>query len=160
MPVAVILVAILTTVGSFLTSASNAEEGECVHVPEFSSDADEDPKKVDCDDEEATLQVAVKLEDHAESCPVGNYDELRYEGGPKMCVMLNAYEGECFANVESRTEGYEKVQCDDPSAEMKILKVAEGTTDPEAACQGTDAIDALVYSEPETVMCVARPDVI
>ncbi|TKG58528.1 LppU/SCO3897 family protein [Prauserella endophytica] len=133
-----------------------AEEGECLSVPEFSTTAQEDPEKVDCGDPSANVKVAVRLSDGGESCPQGDYDYLATED-TKLCLMLNAKNGECWANVTSSTKGYARVPCTDPSAEIQVVKVVEGQTDPAKACSGTEAATGAVYTRPPTVVCLAQP---
>ncbi|WP_298175522.1 hypothetical protein [Saccharomonospora sp.] len=141
----------------YLNAAHNAEPGDCLHIEDF-SDQKEAPKVHECSDEEATLKVAVKLEDNSESCPDGDYDQMVYEDGARFCLMLNVEEGECLANVRSPSKGYEKVACTDPKADVSVVKIVEGTDDIEQACAPVaGAMAAVRYSEPATVICVGEP---
>lgn len=158
-PVAVVVVGAVVALGvvGLQYVGWNAEVGDCLDVPEFSADAEDQPMKVDCADDKATVKVAVKLDDGTGSCPDGNYDEISYDGGAKFCLMINAKDGDCFANVTSPTAGYERVACTDPAAEVAIAKVADGTIDMEQACAEFDQVQGIYYSEPPTVMCLTPP---
>lgn len=150
----------LVTVGSFLSSPVNAEEGDCLHVPEFGNYPDESPEEVDCDDDDANIKIATKYEDHDQVCPEGTYRRLEFDDGPALCGMLNADQGDCFTNFAlTEEEGPEQVRCDDPSAEVEVVTLVEGSLDVESACGGTEATDVRVYSDPETVICIASPNV-
>ncbi|WP_199432552.1 LppU/SCO3897 family protein [Qaidamihabitans albus] len=162
LPVLLVLVvgaAALAGVQLFKNSAWNAEVGDCLDVPEFSSDTDKQPSKVSCDAEDATVKVAVKVDGENGNCPEGDYDHISYEGGDTFCLMINAREGDCFADVSSPTAGYSRVACTDPGAEVEFLKVVEGQTSPEAACADTEATFPVVYSDPPTVLCAREPSV-
>ncbi|EHR52648.1 hypothetical protein SacmaDRAFT_4463 [Saccharomonospora marina XMU15] len=158
-PVAVVVVGAVVALGAvgLRYAGWNAEVGECLNVPEFSSDAEKQPMKVDCGDDKATVKVAVKLDDGSGSCPDGNYDEISYDGGAKFCLMINARDGDCFANVTSPTKGYERVACTDPAAEVAVAKVASGTTDMEQVCAEFDQAQGIYYAEPATVVCLIPP---
>ncbi|MEU6645811.1 hypothetical protein ABZ863_25120 [Saccharomonospora sp. NPDC046836] len=134
-----------------------AQQGDCLDVAEFSDNARDQPTQVDCGDAKATVKVAVVLDEENDSCPDGDYDEIFYENGKKFCLMLNVVEGDCVANVTSMTEGYEHVECSDPSAEIAVLKIVEGQTDIDTACGDTEAFAALRYTEPALVMCLTEP---
>ncbi|MBK1785614.1 LppU/SCO3897 family protein [Prauserella cavernicola] len=160
LPVA--LVVVLGVAGLYFLGLRSAgwmaEEGECLSVPEFSSNAEEQPRKVDCSDSDANVKVAVRLEGN-ESCPEGDYDQINYDD-VKFCLMLNAEEGDCFADVSSMTKGYRHVECSDPDAELSIVKVVTGETDPSTACGDTDAESGAVYTKPATVLCLAQPQTV
>ncbi|WP_243769797.1 LppU/SCO3897 family protein [Amycolatopsis acidicola] len=156
--VVVIGVGIAVIIGS-TSSPDNAAEGDCLNVKEFRKGAE--PDKVACTDPSANVKVGVRLDDDNGSCPSGDYDEYSVSGrssGYKLCLMLNAQEGECVANVLSNTTaGYKRVDCADPTAEVKILKVVDGQAD-EGACDGTDADGALTYSKPPTTICASQTE--
>jgi hypothetical protein len=134
------------------TPTDRAAVGDCLNVKEFK--AGKEPAKVDCNDPSANVKIGVKLDDDNASCPDGDYDEYSVSGSNsyKLCLMLNAREGECFANVTSTTDGYKRVDCADPTSEVKILKVVSGTAG-DSACDGTDADVAVKYSQPPTTLC-------
>lgn len=158
-PVAAGIVFLLVAAGiaGWLNSGGTAQEGECLDVPEFSANAEEQPRKVACDDPKATVKVAVRVEGENGRCPEGDYDQISYDGGDTLCLMLNAKDGDCFANVSSATKGYARVECTDPSAEIRTVKIVPGSGDPQQVCSGTDAVDAVVYSRPATVICLSQP---
>lgn len=158
-PVAVAIVGLVAAALAYSQAGWTAKEGDCLHVPEFSSDAKEQPVKVDCADDKATVKVAVQLDDENGICPDGDYDQISYEGGATLCLMINAKQGDCFANVSSPTAGYERVACTDPSAEIAVLKIVEGTTDPQQACGDSEAEQGVVYTKPPRVLCIATPTV-
>ncbi|HVV10997.1 LppU/SCO3897 family protein [Amycolatopsis sp.] len=141
----------------FKSSPDNAAVGDCLNVKEFRSGAE--PDKVDCADASANVKIGVKLDDDNGTCPDGDYDEYSVSGrgtNYKLCLMLNARDGDCFANVlSSTTDGYKRVECADPTAEVKILKVVTGQSD-QSACDGSDADGAFVYSQPATTICAAK----
>ncbi|WP_277068076.1 LppU/SCO3897 family protein [Saccharomonospora viridis] len=146
----------LAVVG-YMTSAYNAQPGDCLHVEDF-ADEERDPTVVDCSDEKATFKVAVRLEDNTEPCPDGDYDWMTYKDGARFCLMLNVKEGDCIANVDSSVKTREKVACTDPKADVSVVKVVEGTDDAEQACASVpEAVMGVRYSEPATVFCVGLP---
>ncbi|TNC29596.1 LppU/SCO3897 family protein [Amycolatopsis alkalitolerans] len=134
------------------TPTDRAAVGDCLNIKEFKDGAE--PAKVDCNDPSANVKIGVRLDDENAKCPDGDYDEYWVSGDRsyKLCLMLNAHEGDCFANVRSDTEGYKRVDCADPSAEVKILKVVDGTAS-DSACEGTGAHGAVKYSQPPTTLC-------
>jgi hypothetical protein len=136
----------------FTSSPDRAAAGDCLNVKEFKQGTE--PAKVDCADPPANVKIGVRLDDDNASCPTGDYDEYSVSGGPsyKLCLMLNAHDGDCFANVRSTTDGYKRVDCADPTSEVKIVKVVNGTAS-ESACDGTDI--AVSYSQPATTLCAS-----
>ncbi|GAA5158882.1 MULTISPECIES: LppU/SCO3897 family protein [Amycolatopsis] len=154
-PVVVLVVAALGVFGVFKSDVDRAAVGDCLNVKEFKDRVE--PAKVDCGDQAANVKVGVRLDDDNASCPAGDYDEYSVSGrgSYKLCLMLNAREGECLANFSSLTQGYKRVNCGDPAAEVKIVRVADGKAD-DSACQGTDARAAITYSQPATTVCLAE----
>lgn len=152
-PIVVVLAAAGFGVYKYFFSAQSAEAGDCLSVTEFAQDA-EAPDKLDCGDQEANVKVAVKVDEGA-GCPEGDYDEFSYEGGSKYCLMLNTKQGECIGNVSSPTEGYVRVGCDDPKAEVEVLEVVTGKSSPES-CTNPETETGLIYTQPATVMCMKR----
>ncbi|WP_186382572.1 LppU/SCO3897 family protein, partial [Amycolatopsis rhizosphaerae] len=158
----VLVVVVLAAVGtwaiiSYTKSPSSASAGDCLNVKEFKSGAD--PTKVDCTDPSANVRIGVRLDSDTGKCPGENYDEYSYRqrgNKYKLCLMLNAHDGDCFTNLSSNTtEGYRRVACTDPSAEAEIVKVVDGKAD-ESACSGTKYDGALTYPQPPTTMCLAK----
>jgi len=136
----------------FTKSPDRAVAGDCLAVKQFKRGST--PDKVDCNDPTANVKVAVKLDNSSDNCPKGDYDEYSVSGSGdyKLCLVINAKEGDCLANVSSSTEGYQKVACNDPTAEAKVLKIAQGTDD-ESVCDGTDATHYRTYSQPKSTYC-------
>ncbi|ASR38010.1 hypothetical protein BAY61_26725 [Prauserella marina] len=156
----VIVVAGLLIFGAtrlFGDDVRNAEAGDCIYVAEYVEAPSRAPAVVDCGEEKANAKVAVTLSGDGESCPSRRYDQIHRQDGNTLCLMINAKDGDCFANISSPTEAYTRVACTDPSAELEVVKVVADTTDPDVACANTKATDGIVYPEPETVMCIAQP---
>ncbi|GHF29866.1 hypothetical protein GCM10017786_74850 [Amycolatopsis deserti] len=151
-PIVVIGVVIGAVVG-FMKSPASASVGDCLQVTEFTTNGDE-PTKIDCGDQNANVKIAVKLDNASDNCPTGDYDEYSVSGRGdyKLCLMINAHDGDCFANVTSSTDGYKRVPCTDPTAEIEFLKIVAGQAD-QAACEGLEIDGAVTYSEPATTMC-------
>lgn len=141
---------------NYFTGTDGAKVGDCLAVTEFTSKAD--PKQADCGTAEANVKVAAKVGDN-ESCPEGPYDEYSQSGriSYKLCLMINAKQGECLANFGAGTAGYKKVPCSDPAKEVEFVKIVDGQAD-KAACEGTEATNAISYSTPPTTMCVIKGD--
>jgi hypothetical protein len=154
----VVVVGLLVAGGiTWLTSSpDNAAVGECLNVKQFKQGVE--PTKVDCNDPSANVKIALRLDDNG-TCPGNNYDEYSVSGhgsNYKLCLMLNAHDGDCFSNVTtSSTEGYKRVPCTDPTADVQILKVVNGTAN-ESACQGLNDDGALTYPNPPTTLCAVK----
>ncbi|NIH87220.1 LppU/SCO3897 family protein [Amycolatopsis granulosa] len=151
-PIVVVGLIVVAAV-AFLNSPDSAAVGDCLHITEFSKSGDR-PTKIDCGDQEANVKVGVKLDDSSSKCPTGDYDtySVTGRGDYKLCLMINAHEGDCFADVTSDTAGYKRVPCTDPAAEIEFVKIVTGQAD-ESACTGVKADGAVTYSEPATTMC-------
>ncbi|MEU5695777.1 hypothetical protein [Actinosynnema sp. NPDC020468] len=139
------------------TGPSGADPGECVRVNRVTvTDADVD--KVDCGSADAAFKVAANLDSGTDSCPSGDYSEYSERGGRrsdgyKLCLMLNAAPGDCFAQEGTVVAGKTtKVTCDS-SATHKVTKVAAGTAD-NSACEAGEIV--FVYSQPATTVCLAE----
>lgn len=158
---AVLAVVVLAAVGTFVIidytkSPDSASAGDCLSVTQFKRGSE--PTKVDCGDSSANVKVAVRLDSASAKCPGDNYDEVSMEGKQdyKLCLMVNARDGDCFTNwSSSTTDGYRRLACTDPKAEVEIVKVIDGRAD-ESACSGLKVDQALVYPQPPTTMCVAQ----
>jgi hypothetical protein len=155
---AVVLCAVAgVVIWQLTTSPDNAAVGDCLNVKEFTDGSE--PTKVDCADPSANVKIAIRLDDDTASCPSDNYDEYSVSGrgsSYKLCLMLNAHDGDCFSNfTASTTDGYKRVPCTDPTADVEIMKVVTGTAD-ESACQGLDYDGALIYPTPPTTLCAVK----
>jgi hypothetical protein len=156
---ALIVIGLLVIVGvvAFQGSPATAAVGDCFGIKEFKNG--ETPGKIDCADPAANVKLAVKLDNDSAQCPEGDYDEYSVSGtnSYKLCMMINARQGDCFANLTSGTAGYQRVPCTDPNAELEFIKIVQGNADKESACGGTDALTAIVYSQPASAYCVRKP---
>lgn len=137
------------------TSASSADAGDCIKVVSASS---ADAEKTDCSSQEAIYKVAKKLDSSASQCPKGDYTEWTRRSrrsSTKLCLMLNAKEGDCFKVASGRgsNQADERVACD--SSAFRVTKVVTGTAD-ESACGKTKNGMAAVYSEPATTLCLSK----
>ncbi|OXM73135.1 MULTISPECIES: LppU/SCO3897 family protein [Amycolatopsis] len=150
-------VVIVLAVGSWVVSrqfgAAGAEVGDCLHIEKF--ERGESPDRIDCSDDSANVKIAAKLDSPSASCPTTDYDEYSVtgRGSYKLCLMINAHDGDCFANVMSGSDGYKRVPCTDPTAEVEFVKVVTGQAD-EAVCEGLEVDGALTYPEPATTFCL------
>ncbi|MEU4448083.1 hypothetical protein AB0K14_03805 [Actinosynnema sp. NPDC050801] len=139
------------------TGPSGAEAGDCIKVISASV-ADADVEKVECSSPEAAFKVAANLDSSTDACPDGDYAEYSDSGGRrsdgfKLCLMLNAAEGECFKQEGSIVAGKTtKVTCDS-SATYKVAKVITGRSD-ENGCESGDTVS--VYSQPATTICLSE----
>jgi hypothetical protein len=153
-PVLVVVLSAGAFAVNYFTGTDGAKVGDCLVVSEFTSKAD--PKQADCAGAEANVKVAAKVDENA-SCPEGTYDEYSQTGriSYKLCLMVNAKQGDCLANFTSATSGYKKVPCSDPAKDAEFVKVVDGQAD-RALCEGTEATNALTFSTPPTTMCVIK----
>ncbi|MFC4854288.1 LppU/SCO3897 family protein [Actinophytocola glycyrrhizae] len=153
-------VVVLAAVGVFAfirwgTSPASSEVGDCIKVNNASS-VNADVEKIDCNDPAAAYKVAATFDDSSASCPdEANSNYVSYteagRGGLKLCLTLNAKEGECFVRGDSD----ERVDCGDPKATFKVIKILTGTTDPSGCPEETT--DGHIYAEPATVQCFGEP---
>jgi hypothetical protein len=127
---------------------NNAETGDCIKVNRAAA-TNADVEKIDCATPEAVYRIGKKLDSSSASCPEGDYVEYTETGGNslKLCLMLNAKEGECFVE-----DGQQDKRSDCATANYKVAKVITGTAKAEE-CGEEDASNALVYSEPATTIC-------
>jgi hypothetical protein len=136
-------------------SANNAEAGDCIKVNSASTTS-ADVEKIDCNDKIAVFKVAKRLGNDSDSCPTPDYEKYTQTGGSgsdfALCLMLNAKEGECFANYDT-PDKRARADCG-AGAEVKVVKVVTGQAD-EGACDQTSV--ALVYPEPATTFCLTQP---
>lgn len=150
--IVVVLIAVMTVVGSF-GSPARSNVGECLNVTEFKQGAE--PAKADCGDPKANVKIAAKPERPGDSCPEGAYGvySVGGENPAKLCLMINAKQGDCFANFTSQTAGYTKVRCNDHRRDAEFVKIVEGKSD-KKLCDNTGAAYVLAFSQPPTTMCV------
>ncbi|WUV12006.1 hypothetical protein OG738_17635 [Amycolatopsis sp. NBC_01488] len=144
---------------SFMNSPESSNVGDCLKVTEFTSGGDE-PSKADCNDIGANVKIAGRLDGSADQCPGGGTGDAAYDTytvtgrtSYKLCLMINAKQGDCLANFSSQTKGYQKVPCSDPTKDAELVKVVTGQAD-KSVCEGTEATRVAVYPEPATTMCV------
>jgi hypothetical protein len=153
--VVVIAVIAVFAVINWGKSASSAAVGDCIKVNNASS-VNADVEKIDCNDPNAAYKVAATYDDSSASCPdADNSNYVSYtesgRGDLTLCLILNAKEGECFAQGDAD----KKVDCASSEATFKVTKVLTGTTDPAGCPEGTE--DGYVYAEPPTVQCFGAP---
>lgn len=153
----VVIALVVVGIISFMKSPATSSAGDCLTITEFTQGGD-DPAKADCNDPKANVKIAKKLDSASDDCPGGagsGYDTYSVSGRSsyKLCLMINAKQGDCLANFTSQTKGYLKVPCTDPSKDGEIVKIVTGQAD-KNVCEGTDATRVAVYPEPATTMCV------
>ncbi|WP_410636444.1 hypothetical protein [Amycolatopsis sp. cmx-4-83] len=153
----VVIVAVVVGIVSFANSPASSAAGDCLTITEFTRGGD-DPAKADCNDPKANVKIAAKLDSASDQCPGGSdagYDTYSVSGRSsyKLCLMINAKQGDCLANFTSKTKGYLKVPCSDPTKDAELVKVIEGQAN-QNLCEGTEATNAAVYPQPPTTMCV------
>ncbi|GAA1263149.1 LppU/SCO3897 family protein [Saccharothrix xinjiangensis] len=156
--VVVLGVAGLTVVGMIGNAGGpgGAVEGDCLKIDSVSV-TESEAEQVDCGAPEAAFKVATRLGSGADACPEGDYTEFYSTGGRrsdgyKLCLVLNAAEGDCFKQegtiVAAKTT---KVTCGTPNA-FKVERVIGGSD--ENACASGDTV--VVYSLPATTICLTR----
>jgi hypothetical protein len=129
------------------TGKVTAGPGDCVRVV---SAADAEIDRVDCAAHDAVYQVAKRLDNSSAPCPAGEYSEL-ISGGSKLCLMLNAEEGDCFTTTfAGRNRTHERVPCV-PPAEYRVVKVVAGKDDT-TLCASGEVVAS--YSEPPMTICL------
>ena len=152
----VAVIAIIVGVISFSNSPASSNVGDCLKVTEFKAGAEE-PDKADCNSPDANVLIGAKLDSASAECPgVGKaYDTYSVTGKSsyKLCLVINAKQGDCLANFNSDTAGYKKVPCADPTKDAELVKVVEGQSD-KALCDETDAQYAIAYPQPARTLCI------
>jgi hypothetical protein len=148
------LVVIGGAIYTWTTSAKGAQEGDCI-VFTNADQNDATADQIDCNDPRGIRKVAKRLDSGDASCPQGDYDEYYQpgSGGFKLCLMLNAKEGDCLKNLED-DQKTERIACGGPDVEVKVAKMVSGTAD-ENACDPETL--PLVFSEPATTFCFGQP---
>lgn len=153
----VLIGVVIAGIIAFTNSPASSNAGDCLSITEFTRGGD-DPAKADCNDPKANVKIGVKLESASDECPGGSdagYDTYSVSGRSsyKLCLMINAKQGDCLANFSSQTKGYQKVPCTDPTKDAELVKVVEGQAS-DSVCEGTDATRVAIYPQPATTMCV------
>jgi hypothetical protein len=150
------LVVIVVLVGGGIAAAAilgkkspaNAEAGDCIKVNSASA-TNADVEKIDCNDKIAVFKVAKRLGNDTDECPTKDYEKYTQSGRGSdfaLCLMLNAKEGECFADYDSPDK---RARADCAAAEVKVAKVVQKADEKECS----DGF-ALVYPEPATTFCL------
>lgn len=137
--------------GYLLVDATNgkvtATQGDCIKVV---SAADAKTERADCRSSDAIYRVAKKLDGTTANCPSGEYSELT-SGTTKLCLMLNAKEGDCLTTTAAgRNQVHERVPCDRTS-EYKVRKVVNGRQDT-TLCDPGNVVAS--YSDPPATICL------
>jgi hypothetical protein len=138
----------------YLNSPDSSKVGDCLKVTEFKQGTE--PDKADCNDPAANLKIAIKVDGAGGDCPAdGNYDKyiVTSKKSYKLCLMINANQGDCLANYGSHTAAYQKVSCSDPSKDAELVKVVVGQAD-RSLCKGTGANHARAYPQPGLTICI------
>jgi hypothetical protein len=137
------------------TSADSSQAGDCLSISSFTNDVE--PDKAACDAQNANMKIGARLDDGNGTCPTGDYDEYSVTGDTnyKLCLIINAKQGDCFAGMASSTAGYKRVACTDPSSDSQFVKVVNGTASDDA-CEGSDATKVRTYSQPPTTLCYTQ----
>lgn len=150
----VVVVGIVVGIIQFNSSPAGMSVGDCAKVTGTTSDPN--ATKTDCSDSAANYKVAKKLSDTSDSCPSDSYDTYTETGShssdTKLCLMLNAKEGDCFSHFTDQNAMTLKVSCSDSSAEIKITKVINGSAN-ESACPNSSGIS---YPDPATTLCATK----
>ncbi|HVK25155.1 MAG TPA: hypothetical protein VM677_27675 [Actinokineospora sp.] len=140
----------------FTKSPASANVGDCIKVNSAGA-TDADVEKIDCGKPEAVYKVAKKLDSTSADCPEGSYDKYTQSKGSSgfsLCLMVNAKQGECYADIQD-VEKAKKVDCGDPAATFEVLQIAEGQTEP-TACTAEGVNDGFIYTDPKVVICGKR----
>lgn len=130
--------------------------GDCVTVVEggrYSAAVE----KLDCAEQDALYEVGLYLDDPEGACPADSYSSYEQTGGRqqqyKLCLMLNAAEGDCLRVPTIALGEEKKVACTSEEANRKVTKVIDGTAD-NTDC-GPDATEeARVYPQPKRTVCL------
>jgi len=157
----VVAVVVLAVIGFFVwqnskTSPSSANAGDCIKVNSASA-SDADVEKIDCNAPDAVYKVGKKLDSTSADCPSDSYDKYTQSGKGDdfaLCLMLNAKQGDCFADLTTSSGATARVPCTDPKAEGKVTKVVNGQA-AESACPQDTGL-ALVYPEPGQTVCLVK----
>lgn len=161
-PVLVLAVAVTFVVVRLSSQPLSAEVGDCldVHVVDPSPAPADQAEQADCGAAEANVKVAVKYPDPDQDCPARGY-EFIYVGKPKskLCLVINARQGDCFAGLSSGTEPYRRVPCTDAKAERQFVKIVDGEVN-EELCDGVDGATPVTFPQPPVTFCLVKPKAI
>jgi hypothetical protein len=149
----VLVAAVVIGIVSYSSSPDSSQAGDCLKITEFTTGVT--PDKVDCNDAAANVKIGARLSNASDKCPEGMYDEYEVTGSSdyRLCLVINAKQGDCLTGFQSQTAGYRKVPCSDPAKDAELVKVVDGQ-EGETACQGTDATDYRSYSQPKLTLCI------
>lgn len=153
----IVVVAVIFGIKQSKVAPSSAGPGDCIKVNSQAAN-DADVEKIDCTSPEAVFKVGVKLDSASADCPTDSYIQYMQSGGSgddfSLCLMLNAKEGDCFANLTSQDDSKKtaKVACTAPDAEGKVSKVVNGKADVKACPADTGL--PLDYPEPKPGLTV------
>lgn len=130
--------------------------GDCVRVVK-GGPYQAEVEKIDCGDQEALYEVGLYLESTDESCPDKTYSTYKQSGGKtqefRLCLMLNAVEGDCL-KVPMISAGEEKkVACTSDEANLRVTKLIDGKAD-KSACDAESVDNARVYPQPKRTVCL------
>lgn len=130
--------------------------GDCVQVVE-GGQFDAEVEKIDCAGDGALYEVGLYLDDPDASCPGESYSSYQQTGGKqqeyKLCLILNAEEGDCLSVPMISMGEEKKVACTSDEANRKVTKLVDGTAD-KAACDPEYADEARVYPQPKRTVCL------
>ncbi|MBB5852828.1 hypothetical protein ACFQ05_05985 [Amycolatopsis umgeniensis] len=150
-PVAIVLLSASSWIFGYLSNTDDVRVGDCYAITTF-GDVDADPAKADCGSAEANAKAGAKTEAGA-ACPEGEYDQLVVDktfASYKLCMMINAKQGDCLENFLADSVAYQKVPCSDPAKDAEVVKVTDGA----ATCDDTEATHLKGYSTPLSTVCV------
>ncbi|MDT8911460.1 hypothetical protein [Amycolatopsis sp. PS_44_ISF1] len=149
----VVVVAVVIGIVSYSSSPESSSVGDCLKVAEFTDGVT--PDKVDCNDAAANVKIGARLSNASDKCPEGMYDEYEVTGRSdyRLCLVINAKQGDCLKGYQSQTAGYQKVPCTDPAKDAELVKVVEGQ-EGEAVCRDTEATEYRSYSQPKLTLCI------
>lgn len=136
------------------SDADTAIAGDCIKVNSASAD-DADIAKVDCSSPDAVYKVGKRLYSTSSECPSDSYDKYTHAASYSefaLCLMLNAEQGDCFANITGGDGTTAKVSCTASAAEGKVTEVVHGEA-AQSACPSDTGL-ALVYPEPGETVCL------
>lgn len=134
------------------TAAGNVDVGQCITAEAFEQRR-LNAEAVDCRRSDATLQLVSKG-DAAATCPDGLRESTKYPALTNdvrtQCFALNLREGYCYVVAHTVAP----VNCTDPSANAKVARRVDGTT--EAVGCAVEA-RAVAYREPPRAYCLVAP---
>ncbi|OOC03829.1 LppU/SCO3897 family protein [Amycolatopsis azurea] len=150
-PVAIVVLSASSWIVGYLSNTDGIQVGDCYAITTF-GDVDADPAKADCGSIEANAKAGAKT-DAGGACPAGEYDQLVVDktfASYKLCMMINAKQGDCLENFLADSVAYQKVSCSDPTKDAEVVKVVDSV----ATCDDTEATHLKSYSTPPSTVCV------